>query len=86
MLKFLLIILFFFLMMFFLLGFSLFRGIYRIFFGGYEENQRGKTTKQNTRKKHESETFNNPQEKISKKLFEASEDEGEYVDFEEIKK
>ncbi len=88
MFKFLLAIVLFFLLASFLLGFSLFQGIRRIFFSNYNNNNsqsNSNQTHQNTRKKQNNNSPEDPQEKITRKLFESAEDEGEYVDFEEIK-
>jgi flagellar biosynthesis/type III secretory pathway M-ring protein FliF/YscJ len=59
----------------FLFGFSVLRGIFRLFFGGttqntYKEQQEKQRTDSSSQKKHE---------KVFKK------EEGEYVDYEEIK-
>lgn len=90
MLKFLLFIILFIVFIGFLLGFSILRGLKRLLFGpgpsarqqhaGSRNNyqhQRQQTRAQAERKDEE------PQVKISRKLFEA--EKGEYVDYEEIK-
>lgn len=89
MFKFLFIIFAFFILLLFLLGFSIFRTFKNIFFG------RGNTSKQNpyyqqrqqqsnaSQRRDATSQQNNSSQDNRKKIF--TKDEGEYVDYEEIK-
>lgn len=78
--KVLLFIILFFILLVMIVGFGIIRTVFKLFFGG----NRRSTIYQN-QQTHESETdwSNNKGEKKKEKLF--SKEEGEYVDFEEIK-
>ncbi len=86
MLKFLFVLLLFFLILLSLLGFSVFRMIKNILFGKESSNtskgrQRRRTTSSSRQQTNSSRTYQDttPRKKI------IGEDEGEYVDYEEIK-
>lgn len=84
MIKMLFIIVFFVVFMMFLAGFSVFRTIRNIFFGGgtnqRNNNQRRNTTRSNTNQQRTQQDYN-PSPK--KKIF--TKDEGEYIEYEEVK-
>lgn len=82
MFKFIFILVFFFFTLLFLLGFSVIRTIMNFFFGSKKQAPQNKSRKQTTHRKQQT-RHTNTQEKPRKKLI--AEDEGEYVDYEEIK-
>ncbi|MDL2281971.1 DUF4834 family protein [Parabacteroides sp. OttesenSCG-928-G06] len=82
MIRFLLICVFFFVILMFLMGFSVFRTFREIFFGSPKRRasatQNSRTNNQSTQQQRPD---NNPPQR--KKIF--TKDEGEYVDYEEMK-
>lgn len=83
MLKFLFIMFFFFILLVFLMGFSIFRAFKYIFFG-----KDTNVNKNSSKRSQEKTSSNNPTSQSNssaekKKIF--SKDEGEYVDYEEVK-
>lgn len=88
MIKFILVMFLFFLLLVFLLGFSLIRSVKNIFFGGGNKssNTQQRRTQPNPEQRHSKQQqrpADNPYPQAKKKIIEK--DEGEYVDYEEVK-
>lgn len=91
MFKFLFVIFFFFLLLLFLMGFSILRALKNIFFGSSKQSKRSHSytqTRNTTTSSHqdihyaEESNADRPQ-RPRRKIF--AKDEGEYVDYEEVK-
>lgn len=78
--KALLFIILFFILLVMIVGFGIIRTVFKLFFGG---NRQQTVYKNQQARERETEWNNNKGEKKKEKLF--SKEEGEYVDFEEIK-
>jgi len=83
MLKFVFTILFFGLILISLLGFSVIRSFKSFFFGTPKNKSKQRTTASNQRSAGRTQKPMNNQQQTRKKVF--AEDEGEYVDYEEVK-
>lgn len=92
MFKFLFVIFFFFLLLLFLMGFSILRTFKKIFFGSGNQSKSGSSYQQTRQGGHTSSSrqeadyaqgsYDRPQ-RSRRKIF--TKDEGEYVDYEEVK-
>ena len=82
MIKFLFVIFVFFLLLMALLGFSVFRTIKNFFFGSSENQKRvnAERRQKEAQRRNQEESY---RKREQKKVF--SDDEGEYVDYEEVK-
>ncbi|WP_455640791.1 DUF4834 family protein [Parabacteroides sp.] len=88
MFKFLFVMFFFFILLVFLMGFSILRTFKNILFGsGSSNGKRGEQRRQTSTNSSRQQSYNTAEEDYTsanrKKIF--AKDEGEYVDFEEVK-
>jgi len=83
MLKFVFTILFFGLILVSLLGFSVIRSFKSFFFGNSKDKSKQRTTTNQQRSSGRTQNTMNTQRPARKKVF--TEDEGEYIDYEEVK-
>ncbi len=88
MFKFLFVMFFFFILLVFLMGFSILRTFKNILFGsGSSNGKRGEQRRQTSTNSGRQQSYNTAEEDYTsanrKKIF--AKDEGEYVDFEEVK-
>ena len=84
MFKFLFILFFFFLLLLFLMGFSILRSFKRFFFGSGDDRHRSANRHSSASHARKGRTvYEEPNRPTRRKIF--KKDEGEYVDYEEVK-